>query len=232
MSVQLIRNKFVYERFWFSFTSWILLLLLGTVIGSIYEDSPAGDRVLYQLSAGIPIMLEKFEFGYSMKNVSLPSQKEYVLSLISSVETFVKNLRWRSFFFLNPQEKPTKNNHGFKSLKAAPKIKELQKLEDSLHDLVKNVKFRKYSNQFQRKLKEDRLRIMNENRLIISADKSSNHFSVTKADYDDLLAKEVHKHYKKASNAEVESIRDEHTDVVTNLEIGSRRLRTRKTVHL
>ena len=205
------------------------MLLLGTVIGSIYEDSPAGDRVLYQLSAGIPIMLEKFEFGYSMKNVSLPSQKEYVLSLISSVETFVKNLRWRSFFFLNPQEKPTKNNHGFKSLKAAPKIKELQKLEDSLHDLVKNVKFRKYSNQFQRKLKEDRLRIMNENRLIISADKSSNHFSVTKADYDDLLAKEVHKHYKRASNAEVESIREEHTDVVTNLEIDDRVFSTIKS---
>ena len=72
-----------------------------------------------------------------MKNVSLPSQKEYVLSLISSVETFVKNLRWRSFIILNPQEKPIKNNQGFKSLKAAPKIKELQKLEDSLHDLVK-----------------------------------------------------------------------------------------------
>ena len=77
-----------------------------------------------------------------------------------------------------------------------------------MHDLVKNVKFKKYSNQFQRKLKEDRLRIRNKNRLIISAEKSSNHFIVTKADYDDLLAKEVHKRYKRASNAEFESIGD------------------------
>ena len=120
-------------------------------------------------------MFEKFEFGYSMKNVSLPSQKEYVMCLISSVETFVKNLRWRAFFFLNPQEKPTKNKFGFKSLRAAPKIKELQKLEDGLYDIVKNVKFRKFSNTFQRKLKEDRIRIKNESKLIIPADKSSNY---------------------------------------------------------
>ena len=164
-----------------------------------------------------------------MKNVSLPSQKEYLISLISSVETFVKNLRWRCFFFLNPQAEPSKENYEFKSLRQAPKIKELQKLEDALYEMVKHVEFRKFSNEFQRKLKEDRVRILNENRVIVPADKSSNHYCVPKDEYDDLLAKEVHKHYRKATNEEVESIKAEHASVVTKLEIDDRVFETTKS---
>ena len=111
-------------------------------------------------------MFEKFEFNYSMKNISLPSQKEYVVCLINSVETFVKNLRWRAHFFLNPQEKPQKEKFGFKSLKAAPKVKELQILEDGLYNLVRDVEFKQFSNSFQRKLKEDRNRIVSEPNMI------------------------------------------------------------------
>ena len=62
--------------------------------------------------------LEEVNFGYSMKNISLPSQKEYILQLIHSVETFVRNLRWRAYFILNPNERPQKETHGFKSLRA------------------------------------------------------------------------------------------------------------------
>ena len=56
--------------------------------------------------------LEEVNFGYSMKNVSLPSQKEYILQLIHSVEKFVRNLRWRTYFFLNPQERQQKEKFG------------------------------------------------------------------------------------------------------------------------
>ena len=95
-------------------------------------------------------MFERFELDYSMKNISLPSQKEYILGLIYSVETFVKNLRWRAYFFLNPQEKTSKNKYGFKTLKAAPKVKELQSFEDGLFNMVKDVKFKKYSKFFSK----------------------------------------------------------------------------------
>ena len=132
-------------------------------------------------------MFDKFNFDYSMKNISLPSQKEYLMQLICSVETFVRNIRWRAHFFLNPDERPKKEKFGFKSLKAAPKIKELQKLEDGLYDLVRNVTFKKFSNAFQRKLKSDRMRIRNENRLIVPADKSSNFYGLEKYDYDELI---------------------------------------------
>ena len=61
--------------------------------------------------------MEKVNFNYSMKNVSLPSQKEYLLELIHSVEKFVRNLRWRAYFYLNPQQKPQKEKYDFRSLR-------------------------------------------------------------------------------------------------------------------
>ena len=173
--------------------------------------------------------LEEVNFGYSTKNISLPSQKEYILQLIHSVETFVRNLRWRAYFLLHPQERPQKEKYGFKSLRAAPKIKELQKLEDALYDLVKNIRFRKYSNSFQRQLKEDRNKILNETKIIVPADKSSNFYKITKDEYDTLISKEVHKFYKKATNEEVSSIKNEHTEIVTELEIEDRVFETVKS---
>ena len=101
---------------------WLLLPRRSSFSGSIIQGS-LRNRALYQITINLPIMFNKFNFGYSLKNISLPSQKEYVMQLIFSVETFVKNLRWRSHFFLNPQEKPSKETYGFKSLKAAPKLK-------------------------------------------------------------------------------------------------------------
>ena len=174
-------------------------------------------------------MFSKFEFGYSLKNISLPSQKEYLLQLINSVETFVSNVRKRAYFFLNPLDRPQKEKFEFKSIKASPKLKDLRKFEDNLFDLVKKVQFRKYSNAFQRKLKEDRLRISNVRNVIVPADKSSNHYEVHIDDYKELLSKEVHKHYKKAEDADVNDINAEHSDIVTDLEIDDRVFRTVKS---
>ena len=168
------------------------------------------------------------DFSYSMKNISLPSQKEYVLQLIHCVEIFVRNLRWRAYFYLNPQQKPQKENFDFKSLKAAPKIKELQWLEDAMYELVRNIKFKKYSNEFQRKLKDDRMKIMNETKVIVPADKSANFYKVEKEDYDNLISKEIHKLYKKATTEEVNKIKTEHTAIVKNLEIDDRVFATPK----
>ena len=76
--------------------------------------------------------MEKIEFGYSLKNIGLPSQREYLSQLTHSCEKFVRNLRWRANFFLKPSSKPEKETYGFRSIKAAPKIKELKKLEEYL----------------------------------------------------------------------------------------------------
>ena len=173
--------------------------------------------------------MEQVNFDYSMKNIGLPSQKEFLKQLIHSVEIFVRNLRWRSFFFLNPSEKPEKETYGFRSIRAAPGVRELEKLEDSLYDLVKNVKFRKYSNSLQRDLKQDKVKIANEPKLIIPADKTSNFYKLEKKDYETLLSKDIQKHYKKADENEVENIKLEHKAIVSNLEIDDRVFATEKS---
>ena len=116
------------------------------LFGSFLKSS---DRVLSDTSSEsvskVRMDVEKVNFGYSMKNIRLPSHREYLSQLIHSTETFVRNLRWRSYFLLNPSTSEKKEKFEFRSIRAPPQIKELRKLEDSLYDLVKNIKFRRYT---------------------------------------------------------------------------------------
>ena len=77
------------------------------------------------------------------------------------------------------------------------KVDELNELTEMLYDLVVNVKFKKYSNEFQAKLKEDIRKIANESKMFIAVDKTTNFYKVTKEKHDELLKKEINKDYKK-----------------------------------
>ena len=55
--------------------------------------------------------MDKVTFGYSTKNIPIPSEKEFVIELIKSVEKFVKNLNWRAFHYLNPSQTESKKKH-------------------------------------------------------------------------------------------------------------------------
>ena len=49
--------------------------------------------------------MEQVNFNYSMKNIPISSEKDYLIELIYSVEKFVFNLDKQVNFFLNPIEK-------------------------------------------------------------------------------------------------------------------------------
>ena len=99
---------------------------------------------------------EQFNFGYSAKNIPICSEKQYIKALINKTEKFVKNLRRRTFFFLNPDsENSTKETYGFNSTKSPPFIPELKEFEDSLALLIENTKFRKFDNELQKLLRND-----------------------------------------------------------------------------
>ena len=100
--------------------------------------------------------MEKVNFGYSMKNIPIPSNQEYLLEFINASEVLTTTLRWESFFFLNPDKIPSaKETYNFKSTRSAPKVKELCELECKLFDLCRNIKFDNgYTNSFQDKLKK------------------------------------------------------------------------------
>ena len=93
--------------------------------------------------------------GYSTKNIPTCSQKKYIKAFINKTETFVKNLRWRTFFFLNPVlERPSKKTYGSTSTKPTPSIPELKDVEDELALLIENIKFKSTKSNLQCKLKK------------------------------------------------------------------------------
>ena len=98
--------------------------------------------LLLSVSTLCIIEMEQVNFNTSLKNIPIPSKQEYLSELIHSVGVFVANLRWRVFFFLNPVEGSKKENFTFKTTKPAPNVKELKNFEDSIYDLVKNVRFK------------------------------------------------------------------------------------------
>ena len=92
----------------------------------------------------------RLNFNYSMKNIAIPSKNEYLMQLIYSVEKFVRNLRWRAFFYLHPEKRGReKETFGFNSIRALEEsIPELKLFEQRLIALVRDVQFRKFTNEF------------------------------------------------------------------------------------
>lgn len=82
---------------------------------------------------------EKLPFAgkYSMKNIPIPKNSEYMKKLVGQMEKIVKRMRWRALFFLKEEEKyktlaeeiefhGKEEKYGFKSEKKPPSIKEMQ----------------------------------------------------------------------------------------------------------
>ena len=181
------------------------------------EDSPG--RQLIESCPDIlkssQVKMERKQFGYSMKNIGIPSEKEYSVEFINSVNQFGARMRWRAYFFLHPDKRPKKKEtFQFRSLP----------LQMGLHNLVKTLKFRKSpgTNSFQQKLRKDSTEIKKEKKLIIPADKTSNFYKVEKENYEKILEKSIHKKYKKASDDDIKSSKDKHLEIVTNLELEER----------
>ena len=172
--------------------------------------------------------MEQTNFGYSMKNINIPSTKEYLLNLTHSVSRFTNNLRWRVLFHLEPADKPhnQKQTYGFKSLKPAPPVKCLEEFEEGLVELIRNIKTRQVRTEFQDKLKEDTDKIKKETKVIIQADKTTNFYKMTGENYKELLEKNVRDKYKKADEDTDSKITEEATKIATKLELEERIFKT------
>ena len=141
----------------------------------------------------------------------------------NKVETFVKNLRWRTFFFLNPDlESPSKKTYGFNSTKPPPSIPELKDFEDGLALLIENIKFRSTKSNLQCKLKKDLKKIKSDNHLFIPADKTNNYYKLKKEQYEELLTKCIQKEYKKSNDEAVSKITAEDKTIAERLDLSDR----------
>ena len=56
--------------------------------------------------------MESKRYEYSLKNIPIASKEEYMQVLIVRTEQFIRNLRWKAFFFKNKEKSKAKNTYG------------------------------------------------------------------------------------------------------------------------
>ena len=168
---------------------------------------------------------EKITFGYSSKNIPIPSKSSYLKVMINKLESFVKRLRWRAFFFergSTDTDASISDNYGFKSEKTPPQNDGLSAFETDLYHMVKNIKFRKVRNQFQNQLIKDMKEIKSSNKMVIPADKSTNFYKVSTEHYKKLLSDNISAKYQKNSGTTIDEINQEAKQIAQSLKLEDR----------
>ena len=144
--------------------------------------------------------MNKFNFGYSTNNITLPNEPQYKIKLVEKIEKVIKRMRWKAIFSKEKDsDTNSKDNFGLKSDKCPPPFKELQPFEDDLHKLVDKIKFKNINCEFQKMLKEDIKDIKHSKRTLTPADKTSNFYKMTPENYEKLLHNSITNTYKKAN---------------------------------
>ena len=121
--------------------------------------------------------MEKINLGYSIKNIPIPSERTYLLQLVEKIESVIKCMRWKATFFNEENSNEERSNverYGLKSEGCPAQLKELAPFEEDLIQLVKEIKFRRVKNDFQKKLSEDIRKIKTSPKTVTPADKTSN----------------------------------------------------------
>ena len=76
--------------------------------------------------------MDSVKFEDSVKNIPIHTKKTYQQSLINAFEKFSRNLRFKTFFFLKPDDKPEPNFfYGFRSIAPAPFVPEIKSFEET-----------------------------------------------------------------------------------------------------
>ena len=132
--------------------------------------------------------MEKFNLGYSVKNIPTPTERQYKLQLMDKIKAVIKRMRWKAIFFNEKDDesnkKTSKSKYGLKSNICPPPVKDLTKFEEELFELVNKLKFRRANCQFQQKLKTDIRIIQSSEKTLTPADKTSNMYKMKASPYE------------------------------------------------
>ena len=166
--------------------------------------------------------MEPINYNYSLKNIPISSNKDYLKCLLSKIESFIIRVRWRAFFFengSNDQEDETGMKPLFKSNRCPPQNDKLLAFEDDLYEIVKCIEFKPVSDPFLNKLKTDLNKIKESPNMLVSADKTTNLYSISKEEYEKLLTENITKSYKKADSKIIKSVNNEAKEIAKSLKL-------------
>ena len=82
--------------------------------------------------------MEIFNFKTSTKNIPFSKPDTYLKRLIETTEHFIKRMRWKAFFFLNPSAKfEIQETYRFNSTKSQPPVPEMSVFERKMEEMIK-----------------------------------------------------------------------------------------------
>ena len=115
--------------------------------------------------------MEIKNFGYSLKNIPIPTKSNYLKCLTEKTENFIRRLRWKAYHFCQSNSQPVNESangyFGFKTLTTPPPNEHLNAFENDLYDLIQKVEFTNVQSTFQQKLKKDVQRIKSSNNMLV-----------------------------------------------------------------
>ena len=146
--------------------------------------------------------------------------------LIEKVESLIKRMRWRAFFFLRGKDGDSTDAEDayprLNSRKCPPQVDELVPFENDMLRLIESIEFRRVSDPFQDALAKDIRDMKQSADIIVRADKTRNLYKVPVAQYDKLLHDNVTKFYKSAPDSLYEDINSEAQQIAHRLDLADR----------
>ena len=122
---------------------------------------------------------------------------------MDKVESFLRNIRWKAYFYENPGDDSDQNNKNyvFKSNLTLLPNDHLNEFENAMYDMIKNIEFRSFRNIFQTKLKKYLKKVKSWGKLTVFADKATNMYEMSKEEYAKLINDYVAKTYQKTTTS-------------------------------
>ena len=95
---------------------------------------------------------------YFLKNIQFPGKHEFILSLTDKIVEFIKRMRWRTHFYLNPSDSQWEQRLGRRRLnsqRTLPSNRKLDPFENDLFSLIWKINFRNIKKGFQARMRGD-----------------------------------------------------------------------------
>ena len=170
--------------------------------------------------------MEIKNFGYSLKNIPIPTKSNYLKCLTEKTENFIRRLRWKAYHFCQSNSQPVNESangyFGFKTLTTPPPNEHLNAFENDLYDLIQKVEFTNVQNTFQQKLKEDVQSIKSSNNVLVVAGKSTNLYELSRDHYEKLLYDHITQTYQETCCPAKKKIARESKKFAKSLDLDER----------
>ena len=166
--------------------------------------------------------MERINFGYSLKNIPIPSMEAYRKSLARQAGNLMQKMRWAATFFDSPSVTSSKPTYGFASENNPKPHPALTAFETDVYHLCGSVEITTQRSPFQKKLSEDIKAIRDSPMAFIAADKTTNVYKMRPDNYDKLLTENVTAKYKAAPTGIKRKIDLEAKSIAKSLNLQDR----------